>query len=302
MAQQVFGLIDEVQDYLKQNRIVFDLQKQADVDLLRAEAEHFTQAMREAKGRETDRPRMYCSGLIDDPGAARNLTGFPDLLALVVSVGGTYTHMRAVQIQRGQVIPRSDLLVSRQGQDVPKERVPTPCSDYQEHPVKQMVDEIAKYLVPWYVALLKESQPITLVINWGFPQQAVRLTDGSGLTGAIGQSMTKAQSGVQAQGQPLHEVFCRSLQQALKKQGLDLPEGFQVVVQNDTISSVYRYLLKSTRERYREIALMIMGTGTNLTSAEPYLTQTDGSFVLNEEGLPQRLDRFSQDGKEGREN
>ena len=91
--------IDQIAERLRTDRVHLDPDIETDFPIIRKEAEDFAQAMREAKGRPDDAPRMYFSALVNDRSHAKNVDEFHDAIVVVVSVGGTNTHYRALEIK-----------------------------------------------------------------------------------------------------------------------------------------------------------------------------------------------------------
>ncbi|HNT29381.1 MAG TPA: hypothetical protein PKL83_00335 [bacterium] len=261
----------------------------------RQEVERFASDIRSATGISGDRPPLYCSAVPDEAATARDASGFRDCTVMVVSIGGSYTHFRCLEIAAGRVRERTDIASSllHEGHE---QKIRTPCADGKKHSLAEMYSLIASRVLPWLQTLLAEDTIPYILFNWGFPQQSVQLEDGSRLTGAIGQNMTKSHSGVQAEGKSIHDEFRACLVEQARRQKLDTRhisclQTIKIIVQNDTIMSVFRYLEKKRRQEYREIALMILGTGVNLTSAEPYAVNAQGELLRDAHGVPRRLTR-----------
>ncbi|OIP97952.1 hypothetical protein AUK40_02195 [Candidatus Wirthbacteria bacterium CG2_30_54_11] len=270
-----------MRDTLFHDQILWDLRDQSAVGCLRREAERFAEAMRMSGGRTTDIPRMYWSGLADEAESSRDEKDFPDANILVVSVGGSHTHFRALKISRGVV----QELVNPGG----KRNIPTPCGDEQIHSLEEMLLPIAREACGWLRVFAGGVEP-HILLNWGFPQRSIVLSPSEGVTGAIGEVMTKGQRGVQAQGMPIHSVFRACLQQECLLGGgaIDISR-VKITVQNDTIMAMFRYLERQRRADFHAMALMILGTGVNLTTLARYEAEENGSVRLDHEGLPVRV-------------
>ena len=270
-----------LQEQLICDQVLWELKDQQAVSLLRLEAETFCAAMEAGKGRSTDTPRMYWSGLEDNGARARDARDFPDASVLVVSVGGSHAHFRALKISRGEV----QELVNPRG----NRNIVTPCGDEQVHSLEEMLMPIAKEAYAWLKILDLRTRP-HIMLNWGFPQRSVILSSTDGLTGAIGEIMTKGQRGVQAEGREIQTVFRTCLQQICSENRTTIDiSAVRITVQNDTVMAMFRYLERSKRAQYRTLALMILGTGVNITSLAGYATGETGDVIIDEEGLPVRV-------------
>ena len=157
----------ELHRELKNERVLLDPFEPADFKLLRAEVRAFAAAMNQGRGREKDVPRMYCSGLIDKAKAAKNRRQFKNTTALVVSIGGTRTHIRALEIKNAKIMPRNDLA----GNKTFVSEMPTPCQDYRPHALEHLLAPVVANLVPWLRALFHETKNPTSCSTGDFPRR-----------------------------------------------------------------------------------------------------------------------------------
>jgi len=240
---------------------------------LRAESEAFASQMRQAVGRAEDIPNMYFSGIPLLPTVDQVFA--QDML--VVSVGGMNTHIRILQLATtGEVT----LLPVVESDDI-HPHFPTPCQDGKPHTLEEMWQPIISQVALW----LGEFPAIShLVLSWGFPQQAVILPPDRGITGAIGQYMTKKQRAVAVRDLRLDE-FLRTLliEVRLDEQRIN---KLKISIQNDSVMAMQRFLKESNQ--YRKSGLFILGTGTNLTTAEPYLFNDNDELAYDPKGYPLR--------------
>lgn len=247
------------------------------ITALRAEAEKYARALMNNKGGIGANPPLLCSGIPAD--RVRNVEQFPDCRMLAISVGGSRTHFQGIETRAGLV----SLLEPKSGV---RTQMPTPGSISQIDSLSIMIDAVSKPATDWLKTIGSVDH---IVVSWGFPQVPFTLPRGQGLTGAYAAALTKHHQAVKTNTEDIGSLFRQFL-----------PMSFQdakITIQNDVILAMQRYLEPKRMARYRKAALMILGTGCNVTTAEPFaIDSAQGDLRLDGSIVPARLTTTQAEG------
>lgn len=280
---------------LKEDRVYLNPKNPEDRKIIKKEAKRFAKQMKESRGHVGDIPGMYCSAISDRGQHVRKENDFPSLSLLIISVGGTNTYFRSLEIEDGSFQSDQEIIGKTFGGKKVYRRITTPCADGKNHTLEEMLEKIVESLQAWLHYFAIHERTPHLLLNWGFPQKAVELDENEGITGAIGGIMTKLQSGVKAEGLRIDKVMRKVIKKKCKEKFLqNIINEIKITVQNDTIMALHRYLHQSNRVKYRDMALMILGTGMNMTTSHLFAVNSQGHLVLDDEGYPLRQDMVIQ--------
>ena len=265
--------------------VLFDTERPPTLALLRGEVDRIVAAMNTDGGV----PPMLWTGIPLPPpeNAARRETRD---YCLLVSVGGTHTDfavMRRVDdvvycidADGSEVRWASDAAVRR------LYRMPTP-SDRDTESGYAMIDAIVQSVASHFghrEDLLERCRNI--ILSWGYGHRVYR--KGPGVVGSIearSAGMTKGQVAFERDlfGKDIGSLFEASFEKQLRW-------SRPVTVANDGVMALHYFLTKRHLDSYAQIALAIIGTGTNFTIAEPYSLRPEGPMSRDDERYqPRRL-------------
>ncbi len=276
------GLSSVLKQVIKDG-VLLNLEVPEHCSRVRAEVQRFAQEMRTSRGSPIDIPPMIYSAVPLAPSTQRSCAS--NFSVLILSIGGTNTNLRWITSHAGEL----HLEALPLGLTPADAHFNSPCNDNLSHGALEFVEPIAQKVLRWLTQIPLAQFPQHLVISWGFPQLNYALPKASGITGAIACGMSKGQSGVAITDAHIEELFrqlladlasgnaCMALRKPLQQ--------LRISVQNDTIMAVHRYLEAENRQKFHKIGLMILGTGVNVTTAEPFVLDQRGRVLEDSEGF-----------------
>jgi hypothetical protein len=258
--------IHPLYELLVKDGVILNPDHNADQLVIRREIERFCMEISLSKGTPEDIPPMFFSAIEDN--ARRDLSDFNEFNVLVISVGGTNTFFRLIHFKNKKLSLSGELpgVISS---------IATPCNDYKPHELDELLHPIAEIALSWFAACPKNCKIGHILLNWGFPQLSYPLVNKKGITGAYGAGMTKGQKFVKDKGKQIEDVFRLCMADTASRNQLDnllpLLRDVPISVQNDSVMSMFRYQERWRKEKYNQMVLMIIGTGTNLTISQSYV-------------------------------
>jgi hypothetical protein len=278
-------MMDSLHARLLDDRVLFDTEDAASRRLLLDEVERIAAAMDCA-----DRsPPMLWTGIplptVAD--AARRETSH---YCLLVSVGGTHTDF-AIMRRVDDVVycidaDGSEVRWSSNSAVRRLYRMATPNENDTESG-QAMIDAVVGRVGSHFGQRQKVLEDCrNVILSWGYGNEVYR--KGASVVGGIearSAGMAKGQVAFEADllGQDIGRLFEISFERQL---GWSRP----VTVANDGVMALHYFLTKEHLQVYNQLALAIIGTGTNFTIAEPYATRSAGTVSLaGEHYRPRRL-------------
>ena len=267
---------------LLSERILFDVENPAALQVLRRDAERIAAAM-DDPARE---PPMLWSGVPWPRGKKPLRSDY----CLSISVGGSKTVALLLRIEDGEVVGLGPGEEEVRGGELEKlarsSTLSTPTAGDTADGfamIEKIVRGVSNRIGDNRAAL---EDCANIVLSWGFAAASERTHEDllGGLT-ARTILMTKKQAAFTSglQGRDLCVLFAEAFEKIL---GWSRP----VTVANDGIMASHYFLAPSRRDKYSQIGLFINGTGCNFALAEPYAVRPGG--VVSSEGEhyePQRL-------------
>lgn len=270
---------------LREERIVWDLSVPAELEALRRDAARIADDMD-----SPDRPpAMFWSGIPWPPEGPEPSCDYQ----LVISIGGTKTDFALVRLERGEVVGL-DVLTGREVSDpaeIDRVKTATQMATPKHGPECRTGPEMVARMVAHLAPIVGKRRAAfdrceAIFLSWGFPHRVVRTGPkiAGGLSARVTE-MTKDQA-------PFTESLVGKEIGALLAGELERQTGWSrpVAVANDTVMALHYFLEPSRRSGHARVGLLINGTGTNFSAAEPYAIRPEGFISrTGEDHVPDRI-------------
>ena len=259
---------------LQRERILFDSEDPATLQVLRRDAERIAASMDSS----SEEPPMLWSGVPWPRGEKPLRSDY----CLSISVGGSKTVALLLRIDDGDVIglaPGGEEVRGDELESLARNSTTATPTTSDTADGFAMIEKIVRGVCDRLGDNLQELEDCAnIVLSWGFAAASERTHEDllGGLTVRT-TLMTKMQGAFTAdlQGRDLCALFAEAFEKVL---GWSRP----VTVANDGIMALHYFLAPRRRRKYSQIGLFINGTGCNFALAEPYAVRPGG--IVSSEG------------------